>query len=85
MPSTNLTFNPTETVQTFTLTATDDDIDDDNETVELGFGTLPDKVSAALVRPTTVISLADNDTRGARVFPTTVNVRKATAIPMWWN
>ena len=74
MQPANLTFNPTEIVRTVTITAEDDDIDDDGETVELGFGTLPDRVSAASIRPTTEVSLTDNDTRGVTVRPTALNV-----------
>ena len=74
MQPANLTFNPTETVRTVTITAEDDEIDDDGETVELGFGTLPDRVSAASIRPTTEVSLTDNDTRGVTVHPTALNV-----------
>ena len=38
----NVTFGATDTEQSFTLTATDDTADDDGESVELSFGTLPD-------------------------------------------
>ena len=68
-----LTFNPTDTRQTFTLTAVDDDVDDDGETVVLGFGTLPPGVRA-LGRSTTVVTLTDNDARGVTVSPPTLNV-----------
>ena len=42
----NVTFDAGETAKEITFTATQDDIDDDGETVLLGFGTLPSDVSA---------------------------------------
>ena len=44
----------TDTSKTFTFTATQDSVDDDGESVDLGFGTLPGGVSAGLVPKTTV-------------------------------
>ena len=68
----NLIFNAGETVKTITFTATDDDIDDNNEKVVLSFGTLTDdrvrKGSSATV------TIADDDERGVTVEPTTLNV-----------
>ena len=58
--SESVTFAPGETAKTVTVTATDDDVDDDGESVELRFGTLPDRVTASGTTTTTV-SLADND------------------------
>ena len=71
---TRLTFNPTDTRQTFTLTATDDDVDDDGETVELGFDRLPPRVRADPDHSTTKVVLTDNDRRGVTVEPTALNV-----------
>ena len=42
----SLTFNSGETEKSFTFNATDDSVDDDGESVLLGFGTLPTGVSA---------------------------------------
>ena len=56
--------------QTFTLTATQDRIDDDNERVKLGFDTpnLPTRVTAA--NPTTqTINIGDDDERGVAITP----------------
>ena len=53
--------------RTFALTAADDDVDDDGETVELGFGTLPARVAAG--SPATV-TLTDDDERGVVVSET---------------
>ena len=55
--------------RTFTLTAVDDAIDDDGETVAFGFGTLPERVSAGSPQTATV-ELVDDDVRGVEVSPT---------------
>ncbi len=56
----SVTFGANETEQTFTVTATDDSVDDDLESVTLGFGTLPEKVSAGS-QSTATVNLTDND------------------------
>ena len=57
----NLTFGAAETEQTFTVTATDDGVDDDGESVTLGFGApLPDGVTPGS-EATATVSLTDND------------------------
>ena len=48
------------TAQTFPVTATDDTEDDDGETVELDFGTLPSGVSKGSPG-TAIVTIADND------------------------
>ena len=48
---------------TFKVKATDDDFDDDGETVELSFGVLPNGVTAG-TQDTASVSIADDDTRG---------------------
>ena len=53
-----------ETRKEFTFTAADDEEDDDGESVRLGFGTLPHRVSAGSANETTV-SITDNDTAPA--------------------
>ena len=60
LQSTSVAFESGETSKYITLTATDDDLDDDDEAVELGFGTLPDGVSAG-ERDRTTITILDND------------------------
>ena len=50
-----------ETSKTFVVVAEDDAVDDDGESLTLGFGDLPAQVTAGTVA-TTAISLADNDT-----------------------
>ena len=57
----SLVFGATETEKTFTVSVTDDDIDDDDESVELGFGTLPTGVSASGTAGTTTVSITDDD------------------------
>ena len=50
----SVSFASGETSKSFTLTATDDAVDDDGESVDLGFGTLPTGVTAGSVASTTV-------------------------------
>ena len=67
-------FAPGETEQTFTFTATQDDVDDDGESVKLGFGSsLPDGVSASGTTEATV-SIRDDDDDGVTVNPTSLTV-----------
>ena len=56
----SVTFNTGETSKTFTFTAAQDDVDDDDESVKLTFGTLPDRVSEGTQAETTV-SIGDDD------------------------
>ena len=55
-----LTFNSSETEKSLTFTATQDDVDDDDESVRLGFENLPAGVSAGTTGEATV-SIADDD------------------------
>ena len=57
---TSVTFNSGDTEQTITFTAAQDDLDDDDESVLLGFGTLPSMVSAG-TPATTTVSITDDD------------------------
>ena len=54
----------TDWVRTVTVTVEDDAIDDDGETVVLGFGTLPDSRVSAGTPSASTVSLTDNDMRG---------------------
>ena len=63
LSATSVTFGPTDTSKTFTFTATQDSVDDDEESVDLGFGTLPGGVSAGLV-PKTTVSINDGRRSG---------------------
>ena len=55
-----LIFSPGETSKTIAVTATDDGVDDDGETLTLAFGSLPPGVSAGALAETTV-NIQDND------------------------
>ena len=59
------------TSATFAVTAVDDAVDDDGESIVLGFGDLPTQVTAGGVATTTV-SLADNDETSSTSSGTTV-------------
>ena len=56
----SVTFGATDTSKTFTVTAVDDSVDDDGEWVSLGFGSLPDGVTAGSVAISRV-ALIDDD------------------------
>ena len=56
----SLTFSSSQIDQSITVTAVDDNDEDDGESVQLGFGSLPTEVSAGS-RATTTVSLVDND------------------------
>ena len=56
----SLTFNSGETFKTFRFLATQDTVDDDDESVKLGFGTLPARVSSGRPNEATV-NIADDD------------------------
>ena len=70
---TTLTFSSGETSKGFTVTATDDAVDDDGESVRLGFGSLPAGVTEAL-RATATVTITDDDERVVRVSPTALTV-----------
>ncbi len=69
----SVTFASGETEKTFAVSATDDDVDEDEETVTLGFGTRPDGVTLGSQSSATV-TLADDDARGVTVTPTALTV-----------
>ena len=72
---TTLTFNSGDTSKNVTVTAVDDQVDDDGETVTLGFGTLPSNASIARALVTTLtVGLTDNDERGVEVSEESVTV-----------
>ena len=70
---TTLTFSSGETSKSFTVSATDDVVDDDGESVLLGFGSLPAGVTEAL-RATATVTITDDDERVVRVSPTALTV-----------
>ena len=57
----SVTFDAGEMSKTITFTATQDNLDDDGESVKLTFGMLPSRVSAGTTATTTV-SITDDDT-----------------------
>ena len=70
---TGITFNSDETQKTFTFAAAGDSIDDNGESVELTFGTLPSGVSEGTTA-TTTISITDDDTAGVSISHTDLEV-----------
>ena len=70
---TSVTFNTGQMSQTITFEAIQDGVDDDGESVLLGFGTLPPGVSAGTTATTTV-SITDDDEAGVTIEPTTLSV-----------
>ncbi len=69
-----VTFDSGETTKTITFAATQDAIDDDGESVVLGFGALPDRVSASTTTPSATVTILDDDARGVTVSPTSLPV-----------
>ena len=62
----NVTFASGETEKTVTITAVQDTDNDDGESVKLGFGTLPDRVTAGTPSEATV-SITDDDVPDVKV------------------
>ena len=62
----SVTFESGDTSKTFTFEATDDAVDDDGESVKLGFGAMPAGVTAGDTAESTV-SITDNDDPGVMV------------------
>ena len=60
---TSVTFDTGDTEQTITFTATQDDVDDDGESVLLAFGMLPPRVTAGTTTEATVSITDDDDPR----------------------
>ena len=71
-----ITINSGETEKSFAFAATQDDIDDDGESVKLNFGsTLPAGVSEGSVAEATVV-IADDDTAGVTVSETSLDIEE---------
>ena len=58
---TSVTFNAGETSKSFTFAAPQDTLDDDDESVKLGFGTMPDAWVSAGAPDETTVSITDDD------------------------
>ena len=71
LSATSLTFDSGVTAREVTVTAADDAVDDDGETVTLGFGQLPAGVTAGSA---VTVALEDNDARGVTVSRETLTV-----------
>ena len=70
-----VTFDAGDVTKDITFTATEDDIDDDGESVVLGLGAnLPDRVSESATNPSATVTILDDDTRGVMVSPTPLPV-----------
>ena len=69
----SVTFVSGETQQTLVLAATQDTIDDDTESIVVGFGTLPDGVVVGSVSTSTV-TITDDDVQEVIVSPGTLEV-----------
>ena len=57
----SVTFNRGETTKTVTFSATQDTLDDDEESVKLGFGTMPHSGVSADTRDQATVTLTDDD------------------------
>ena len=67
----SLVFQIGDTEKSFTFTAAADDIDDDGESVALGFGTMPDRVTAGA---TATVTITDDDAAGVTVSESALSV-----------
>ena len=71
----SVVFGSGETEKSFTFTATADEVDDDGESVELSFGTLPDRVTVGSTATSTV-SITDDDTAGVTVSESALTIEE---------
>ena len=69
----SLVFQSTETEKSFTFSAASDAIDDDGESVALGFGTLPERVTGGT---TATVSIDDDDSAGVTVSETALSINE---------
>ena len=67
------------TSQTFTFTARQDLIDDDGESVKLGFGTMPDPRVSAGTEAEATVTITDDDTAGIVLNPTSLTLTEGDA------
>ena len=72
----NLVFQKGDTEKSFTFSATDDEIDDDGESVALGFGTMPDRVTAGT---TATITITDNDAAGVTISESALSIEEGAS------
>ena len=74
----SMTFNNGDTSESFTFTATDDTVDDDGKSIQLGFGVLPTGVNTGTPTETTV-TITDDDDAAASGAPLVRGERKVDA------
>ena len=77
---TQIVFNAGETSKDVTVTAVDDGVDDDGESVELTFGMLPDGVGVGATTRA-VVQITDNDGKGIVLSPTSLGVTEGGSAP----
>ena len=70
----SVSFGSGETSKSFTVTAAQDLIDDDGESVDLSFGTLPVGVTASSDNATATVTITDDDTADVTVSTTALTV-----------
>ena len=76
----DVTFNSGETQKSFTFTATDDDVDDDGESVKLTFGnTLPTGVTEGTTNETVVSINDDDDSIEVRISKTSLTIEEGSS------
>ena len=75
-PSVNFTDGAS---QVFTFTARQDLIDDDNESVKLGFGTMPDPRVSAGTEAEATVTITDDDTADIVLNPTSMTLTEGDA------
>ena len=71
----SVTFARTETSKTLTFSATDDAVDEEDEMVTLGFGTLPPRLTAGTTSQAAV-TITDDDSRGLMLSATSLAVNE---------
>ena len=74
----SVTFNTGQMSQTITFEAIQDDVDDDGESVLLGFGTLPPAVSLGTTTQATV-SITDDDGAGVSVSEASLTIAEGSS------
>ena len=74
----SVTFNAGQMSKTFTFTAAQDEVDDDDESVRLSFGTLPPAVSLGTTTQATV-SITDDDGAGVSVSEASLTIAEGSS------
>ena len=68
-------FNSGDTEKTFSFAITDDDVDDDSESVKLGFVNLPAGVSEGAIKES-FVSIINDDTNGVTISETALTIEE---------